>query len=488
MTNGKWSYIAQRMTGDGAFGQFLDFNLPLQGVNLDEILSGDNGLQGQISPEVMRLKGPDGLPILSEWGSAIWAEDPDGEIRGGGILTYSTFTGPNWDIECTDLSVLLNGLPYTHSDWFVNVDPMDMFRWIWRYAQDGNGNLGVSVDPTTSPIRIGTDLVQRVEFDLEPDPTEPTLEPMPTAPNRFATNSDWRDKGVKVMSAVGWTASVVDAALGKWLNKDRLIEKGEWPKGGLTDRETTIKKKTIEKIGLPPNPPSGTVQAPVPMQTAPDATVVTDTTDQATYQDAAFKLNWYTTHDLSSVVDDLASTAPFDWSMTHRWEGDELRHHIRLGYPRLGRRRTDLRFVIGENIKVIPSIERDGMEYANEVLFLGAGEGSAQIMARAFRREDNRIRRVVVISDPSVQDQPTAALRARQELAKRFNVNDVTDIVLHDHPHARVGEVDLGDEILIEGETGWADLEVWARVISRKISPDNGDAMSLTVIRSDRLD
>ena len=173
--------------------------------------------------------------------------------------------------------------------------------------------------------------------------------------------------------------------------------------------------------------------------------------------------------------------------MTHYWYDEEIRHHIRLGYPRIGNRRSDLRFVVGENIKVIPTVERDGTRYANEILFLGAGEGSAQVMARAFRRDDNKVRRVAVVVDPAVQDQVMAQNRANSELAIRYAVEDVTDIVLMDHPHAPMGSVELGDEILLEGETGWADLEMWCRVIGRTLNPDTGNAMVLTVIRSDRL-
>jgi hypothetical protein len=483
---GGWRYLAQRMTGDGAFGDFIDLNLPLANVEIDEVLSGHHGFHATITPEIMRLKGPNGRPLLDEWGCAIWAEGPDGEIRGGGILQHSTFMGPSWSLECISPSGALIDLPYTEARFWVNVDPLDIYREIWRYAQaQQGGNLGVTMDATRSPMLLGGDLVQRVEFDTEEDVTEAQVYPLPVAPNRYATNSDWKDAAVKAMKATGWNADVVRDALTKWLNKDDLIAQNKWPKGGLTDKETTIKKKAIEKVGLPPDPPNGTVAAPKP--TAAGYTEPTaEAGDLPIYEYDAYKLAWYKDHDLASTVDELASMTPFDWNMTHRWNGDEIAHHIRIGYPRLGRRREDLRFVIGENISVLPSIERDGTEYANEVLVLGAGEGSAQVVGRAFRN-DGRIRRVAVVSAPWIQHDFTANAHARLELQKRVQIDDITEIILRDHPHAPMGSVDLGDEILVEGETGWSDLEVWCRVIGRKISPESADSMVLTIIRSDRI-
>lgn len=515
-----WRYIAQRFDGNtGGLGDFLDFNVPLTGVNLEEVLSGDNALSGTITPEYTRLKGADGQPILREWGTAIWAEDPDGEIRGGGLLTYSDFTGPTWTLECTDLTVITDGLPFTEAAFFVNVDPMDLFRHIWEYVQrQPSSNMGISIDATTSPMRLGTDLIQRIDFDLEPDPSESLPEPgpepdedlpeqpAPVAPNRYANNADWRDAGVKAMKAVGWKGPVVDDALGKWLNKDTLIENGNWPKGGLTDKERTIRDRTIEKIGWPPNPPNpgfkgmaqpilvGDVVYPVtPTPNAnPDSPEPVPEEQPApeelpVYEYDAYKLNWYTNLDLSSDIAELATKTPFDWHLTHRWVGEEIHHHIRLGYPRIGRRRPDLRFVVGENIHTVPTVERDGTEYANEVLVLGSGEGSSIIMGRAFRPNDGRVRKVVTISDPSINTTADAIRSAEQELARRFNIENLREIVLMNHPHAPMGAVDLGDEILVEGDLGWIDLEVWCRVVSRSMAPDNSDSQVLTLIRSDRL-
>lgn len=497
MSGDGWRYIAQRFDGtSGGLGQFLDFNVPLQGVSIEEVLSGHNGLTGTITPEYPHLKGSDGKPILTEGGSAIWAESPDGEIRGGGLLSHSGFNSEGqWSIECVDLTGTASELPYDGADFFINVDPMDLFRFVWTHIQSHrNHNLGISIDPTTSPVRLGGDLVQRVGFDLEPDVSE-DLEPQPApaAPPRYPTNKLWREAGVKAMKATGWKADVVDAALKKWLDKDALVREGKWPKGGLTEKERTIRDSTINKIGWPPDPPNPGNRTVNVVDNQPRAEPpeggdpVAPEEGAVTWEYDAYKLNWYETLDLAGEVDDLAASTPFDWHLTHRWEGDEIRHHIRLGYPRIGRRRDDLRFVVGENIHKAPDVERVGEQYANEVLVLGAGEGSAMITGRAFRTDDGRVRKVVVISDPSIKTEEAARHRAETELALRFNIENFAEVVVADHPHAALGSIDLGDEILVEGDIGWLEISTWCRVVSRSISPDNGNAQVLTVIRSDRI-
>lgn len=496
-----WRYIAQRFDGtNGGLGDFLDFNVPLQGVSIDEVLSGDNGLSGTITPEYPRLKGADGKPILVEGGTAIWAEDPDGEIRGGGLVTHSGFgEGGTWEIECTDLTGTATELPFDSAAWFVNADPMDIYRYIWTHIQSHpNHNLGITIDATTSPVRLGTDLVQHVEFDTEEDVSD-DLEPapIPVAPPRYATNALWRAAAVKALGANGWNKTVVDDALKKWLQKDALVESGDWKP--LTEKERQIRDKAIDKVGWPPDPPEpGRKKNTLVVNVRPQMTPPTggetlpeeDPTPQevVTWQYDAYKLNWYETLDLGSSMNDLAANTPFDWHMVHRWnEFDEIEHHIRLGYPKLGRRRDDLRFVVGENIHQTPSVERDGAEYANEVVVFGAGEGSLQVIGRAFRRDDGRVRKVAVVSAPWITHDFTARAHAELELAKRFNIEDIAEVTLVNHPHAPMGSVDLGDEIFIQGDIGWIEIDAWCRVVGRTMSPDDSDSQTLTLIRSDRI-
>lgn len=375
MPTGGWRYIAQRLSGDGLNGEFLDFNVPLQDVNVVDALSGHNSLTGTISPEIGRMVAPDGQPLLDEYGTAIWAEN-EGEIRGGGIVTHSDFEGPTWTVECTGYTGYLIDLPYTDAWFGVEVDPLDVVRHIWDHVQSKpGGNLGLSVSNLTTPIKLGVDLEQG-EFDTESGP---------------------------------------------------LV-----------------------------------------------------------FEDGAVQLAWYQTHDLSEVVNTLANDTPFDWHESHHWAGETIEHRLDFGYPAIGRRRLDLRFVVGENVMPPPNIERDGGGYASEALVLGAGTGRQQVRGYSSR-PTKKLRRVAVVSEPGLRSKKSVNRRAQQEVARHANLEDFTSLVVRDTPHAPIGSVSVGDEIYIQGRTGWITMDLWARVITKTLIPESGSAMSLTVVRSDRL-
>lgn len=373
-----WRYIAQRLTGKGPSEDiFIDGELPLESVQMTDVLSGPTQLSGKIDPEVRRLVGPDGLPLLLKGRTAIYAEH-DGVIRAGAILGDPGYAGPEFGLRCSGFSGYPQGQPYTESWVGTRVDPTDVFREIWRHLQaQRNGNLGMVVDDTTTPVRVGRDL-EVISFDPLDDP----------------------DKG------------------------------------------------------------------PISFESGPA------------------RLSWYTTEDLGEAMDKLAAETPFDYHERHEWVGDEIHHFLDIGYPTLGRRRSDLRFVVGENISVIPRVTVG--DYATEVLALGAGEWRTMRKGLVTRPAEG-LRRAVVVTDKSRRTQRSIDRFARQELQWRTGQHSVADVVLTDHTHAPVGSLQVGDEILVQGPAGWVELEVWCRVISISIRPDDGDSQVLAIQRSDMM-
>lgn len=372
-----WRYIAQRLNGDGT-ATYLDLEVPLSDVSIEDALSAPGGLTGTISPEYPRLIGEDGQPILREWHTAIFAES-EGEIRGGGILTHSDFSGSKWQVECTGFTGYLKDMPYTgNGASFVNTDTLDIVRSIFHHvqSQDG-GNLGLVLDQRKSNVRVGSELASE-EYDPEGGP------------------------------------------------------------GGLT------------------------------------------------LQSQAYKLQWYQDFDLLSNVDGLAQDTPFDYHERHYWDGDNIAHRLEFGVPSIGRKRDDLRFAIGENVYIKPEVSNTGAEYADEVYALGAGEGAKMIRGHA-RRARTRLRRVAVVQDSSMRAKATANSLAAAELAWRSNMEDISTIVVRDHPAARVGSTSVGDTIRLQGKNGWTELDGWYRVLARTIKPTVAGAMELSVVRSDRL-
>ena len=204
------------------------------------------------------------------------------------------------------------------------------------------------------------------------------------------------------------------------------------------------------------------------------------------FESGPVKLNWWQTHDLGGEMDKLAKETPFDYHERHQWEGDTIKHYLDFAYPRMGRRHNQLRFVAGENVHVVPSVDRNGDDYASEILALGAGEGRTMKMAQ-LRRSTGRLRRVGIVEDKSARSLKAVQSVAATDMAWRKNLDVVSEIILVDHPHAPMGSVKPGDEIYLEGRLDWMELGVWVRVLSTTLQPANGNAMTLAVTPADRV-
>lgn len=151
---GEWRYIAQRIPS----GEFLDWNVPLQGSDITRSLSAPGRLSGDIPLSMQSATGPDGYPLYEEWGTAIWAE-VDNEIRGGGILVATDIDPDNdaFTVDCMGISGYPGGLPWTGTDRdYVRADPAQVYRDVWSHVQgQPGGNLGIEISNTTTPTRIG---------------------------------------------------------------------------------------------------------------------------------------------------------------------------------------------------------------------------------------------------------------------------------------------------------------------------------------------
>lgn len=203
-------------------------------------------------------------------------------------------------------------------------------------------------------------------------------------------------------------------------------------------------------------------------------------------QDKPLAYNWWSTHDLGGEIDKLAQTTPFEYHERHVWNDDhtQVLHYLEFGYPSIGHRRSDLRFVVGENIQVMPDLARDGDDFANHVVILGAGEGSEMIRAEA-RRRDGRVRTMVTLDDKSIATVEEAQQVARLELARRQQLTQITDIAIRNTSMAPYGSFVVGDEIRVQGLTDWSPFDIWARVTSLSITPDQPDLMTASLLRSD---
>lgn len=175
----RWRYFAVSLPGFSV----IDPDLPLSGVRVSRNLSAPGELSGELPIEFERLRNAD----LTQWHAAIFAEK-DGQIRGGGIIDYSVRVGSVWRLECVGHSGYPNKMPYTgDGEVFTEVDPLDLYRFVWNHLQSfEDGNLGVVVDGTTSPVRIGSE--EYVPLYETPDPNDTTFDDGPIRFNWYETH------------------------------------------------------------------------------------------------------------------------------------------------------------------------------------------------------------------------------------------------------------------------------------------------------------
>lgn len=213
-----------------------------------------------------------------------------------------------------------------------------------------------------------------------------------------------------------------------------------------------------------------------------------DTSGTPSADDGPYRLARWQNHDLMQAIDDLADATPFDYH--ERWEWDptkaEPRGYIDLGYPRMGQRR-DLRFVLGENVQVVPEIEDDGEGFADDVRVLGAGEGSAMLIGRATQPTAG-LRRTKTLDRKDVTDLGRLNAIARQELASALLLTTTPTVTVLNTPAAPLGAWGVGDEIRLQVDTdggGWRGLDLWFRVLSQTITPESPNIVTMTLLRSD---
>lgn len=358
----EWRYIAQR----AITGEFLDMDLPISRDEINWTLSGAGSLRGSVAPDVGSLRAPDGSLLLEEWGTLIYAE-ADGEIRWGGILISSSFDNEAWQIEAAGFATYPHGIAYTGHYTQPRVDPADVIRHLWQHVQSfPNAKLGVEVNGTKTPARIGT----------------------------LASGSG----------------------------------------------DTAVKAEP-------------------------------------------YIMAYWEAKDVGQEIEALTKDAKIDFTETHFWDGDIVRHRIDLHYPRAGRRRTDLTFIQGDNITEVVTPTLDGDDYANEVIGLGAGEGHL-VLRRTIAVQDGRLRRSAVYTAKDITLAPRLDDRIREDLARRRNLLEINSITVANHPNAVIGSWALGDDILVQATLPWlGEVSLWCRITSWSLTSE--DRAVLTLARSD---
>ena len=207
------------------------------------------------------------------------------------------------------------------------------------------------------------------------------------------------------------------------------------------------------------------------------------------FEAGPYKLNEWETDDLGGKFESLATDYGFDYAERHEWNaaGTGFNHYLDFGVPRIGTRRNNLRFVVGENVLLPPSVSTSEETYASAVLVRGAGEGAT--MKRAFipRAGESRLRRIYIASDNTLKSD--AATRARGQALLPFlsGMPEITEFAIRDTPEVPLGSWREGDEVEIHTDSTWGNDSIWVRILSTTISPDSPNVAQVSVVRADKI-
>lgn len=352
-------------------GEWVHTDLPLVEPEITYTLSGPTQITGKLEPEITDLRDLG----LAPWGTWLYAEQ-DNQIRAHGIIMPSTLEGEALTVEAVGFTAFASKWPFRGAFTLgnpngQNIDPLEVVRFLWDYLQsDPRRNLGVTVDSTTSSVKIGS------------------------------------------------------------------------PQNSL-------------------DPSSG-----------------------------PYRLNWWESPIVGDEIDKLAQDTPFDYREKVAWNAnhDQVTKHLELGYPRLGRRRTDLRFAQDENLDELVSIGEDPDVYASCVYVHGRGEGQDMVWAKAETHVDGVLPIAVTITDKTIANKDRAQKVASEELARRakaltgrLQIDEITMPMLNEH--APLGSFDVGDEILVTADFAWVGrLDLWHRVTALTVNPD-AEQMKATLRR-----
>ena len=196
-----------------------------------------------------------------------------------------------------------------------------------------------------------------------------------------------------------------------------------------------------------------------------------------------YELAWWELPDCGREIEALAKQTPFDFTERHYWDGDDIRHEIVIGYPRLGRRREDLVFIQGDNISSVVTPSLEGQDFANTVFGIGAGEGPKAVR-RSTAVRDGRLRRATVHTAKDVTSDARMDSIIRSELMRRQKTLNISSVVVRDHPNARIGSWSVGDDVLIQAIIPWLGaVSLWCRITGWELTTEQTATLSL--VRSD---
>lgn len=448
-------YAAQRYgTWD-----WLDLEVPFITDGPEWGLSTYGVMYATVAPDIGLQKAADGRPVLEEWGTLIHAETGTGASsrRWSGIVVRSELNGKDWDVTIREFPGYFDGTPVETTVWGVFADPAALFRKITTDVQKmPNANLNITVNGSTK-LRVGTDSDDKAAAAKKVmDADKKVVD----AKNKIKTAaSDAQQKQTKANAKINDAKQKEINALQDNVNR---LTKAKAPKAQIdaARAQVTAKRNALTALKAQQKPTIDALKAATDAAQKEKERVdkIYDKSreahnkarEKAQEDGGAYKFLAEDTPDAFDSIGTLCKDTGLEWTTQTKYSNGEPNLHINIHYPKAGARRDDLVFEQGVNIITELQLVRDGEEYANASIGIGAGEGDKSIRG-SIASTSPRLRRVTVYEDQKLKKQSQLLAAMRADLKKRTGVLYVPEIEVVGHELAPMFSWDVGDVIRVSG-------------------------------------
>lgn len=439
--------------------EWLDLEVPFDTDGPEWALSTYGIMYATVAPDMGLQKAADGRPVLEEWGTLIHAETGEGALsrRWTGIVVRSELQGKNWEVTIREFPGYLDGTPIETTIWGVKADPAALYRKIWTDVQKmPNANLNVTVNGST-PLRIGTDSDDKAAAAKKLMDADKKVVDAKNKVKRKAT-----DEQQALSKSQGKETDAQRKAITAAQNEVNRLTKAGASKQAIADARSlvTYRQNVLKDIQARHKPlmdakKAANEAATKAKETADKAYEKTreayeKARDKANEDGGAYKFLSEDTPDALDSIDTLCKDTEMEWTTQTKYSNGAPNLHINLSYPAAGTRRDDLVFEQGVNIISELRLVRDGEEYANASLGIGAGEGDKSIRA-SIASKSKRMRRVTVFDDRKLKKETQLLASMRKDLRKRTGDLYVPEIEVVTHELAPLFSWNVGDHITISG-------------------------------------
>lgn len=462
--------------------EWLDFEVPFDTDGPEWALSTYGEMEATVAPEVGLQKAGDGRPVLEEWGTLIHAESGTGASsrRWTGIVVRSELEGKEWTVTIREFPGYLDGTPIETLIRGVNADPANLIRQVWQDIQAMPRSwLNVTVRGTT-PVRIGTDSDDKLAAARATmDGRKQTLDALNKTKN--TSTKDLQDTASTLADEVDQARKQVTEAQ-EYLNlliRDKASSQEiEAARLTLVSRQATLKAaqtayntETNAKKNALKNAKTNKDAAQKAYDSARKA--YDKAREKAQEDGGAYEIRPEDTPDAFQSVKDLCEATEVEWTTATRYSDGIPELYIDVHYPYAGSKRTDLVFEQGVNIIEELRLVREGDEYANAALGVGAGEGAKAIRS-SIASTSQRMRRVATVEDRSIKKKDQLNAIMRKELKRKSGKPYVPEIVVVDHELAPLFSWNVGDHILVQGNVPhYGDYAELHRIVSWQMLDDS---------------